>query len=490
MKTIRLTFTRVLILTLLLPLAARARVILYFDLLPAGATDAELYAGTANQQGGIAYGGFGDHAGIWSGTPGSFVDLNPPGVTHSRILAVSGNQQAGDATLGFGFAHAGVWSGTAASFVDLDPTGNTGSSTALALSGSQQAGAANFGTSHAGIWSGTAASFVDLHPAGASSSLAYATVGSQQAGYFRLGNEYRACIWSNTASSFVDLNPSGSTYSVAYATSGGQQAGVANYSGSPHAAIWAGTKLSFVNLRPAGADDSLAYATTGARQAGEATFSGNSHAAFWSGTAASFVDLHSVLSNTFYVSHARSIWTNNSAVFIAGYANTTSPHHNHPILWIVFPFNSQLTAGTNTPIPGGSGNFTNFPAAPSLSGSNSTFYGAGAGGQQGIYAKISGAVTKIADTTTAIPGGTGNFTTFTPPNPITPPSPIISGDNVAFRASGSGGQSGVYLKAPNDPCKLVADLNTAIPNGSGNFIAFTPPSPITPTFEIIRTPSE
>ena len=142
-------------------------------------------------------------------------------------------------------------------------------------------------------------------------------------------------------------------------------------------------------------------------------------------------------------------------------------------------------ADLNTAIPGGSGNFTTFvprnPVTPSIDGSNVAFFGAGSGGQQGIYVSIPqepiipGNPVRIADTSTAIPGGTGNFTSFTHPGPFAP-SPVISGNNVAFFGAGSGGQQGIYRVIPQDPIVpgnpvKVVDLNTAIPGGSGNFTA-------------------
>jgi hypothetical protein len=147
-------------------------------------------------------------------------------------------------------------------------------------------------------------------------------------------------------------------------------------------------------------------------------------------------------------------------------------------------------ADLNTPIPGGSGNFTSFipqepvapqePTKPSISGSSVVFFGAGSGGQQGIYVSIPqdpivpGNPVRIADTSTAIPGGTGTFTSFT--HPGIPPSPIISGNNVVFFGAGSGGQQGIYRVIPQEPSVpgnpvKVVDLNTAIPDGSGNFTA-------------------
>ena len=77
------------------------------------------------------------------------------------------------------------------------------------------------------------------------------------------------------------------------------------------------------------------------------------------------------------------------------------------------------------------------------------------------------------DQTTAIPGGTGNFTTFIPPNPTIPGDPCLGADGaVGFVGGGANGQFGVYYQIPGDPCRLAVDLNTAIPSGTGNFIDF------------------
>ncbi len=74
----------------------------------------------------------------------------------------------------------------------------------------------------------------------------------------------------------------------------------------------------------------------------------------------------------------------------------------------------------------------------------------------------------VADTDTAIPGGTGNFTFFTDTS--------IDGGEVAFSgASGDLSQQGVYTDVGGS-LRVVADLNTAIPGGTGNFDIFTNPS--------------
>jgi len=56
-----------------------------------------------------------------------------------------------------------------------------------------------------------------------------------------------------------------------------------------------------------------------------------------------------------------------------------------------------------------------------------------------------------------------------------------SSGQVAFYGEGTSGQSGIYRMRTGPPIK-VADLNTAIPNGSGNFTAFHPATRHTPSF--------
>jgi hypothetical protein len=137
-------------------------------------------------------------------------------------------------------------------------------------------------------------------------------------------------------------------------------------------------------------------------------------------------------------------------------------------------------ADTATAIPGGSGNFVAFPAGPALSGSELAFIGNGSAAQQGLYTVAVlappqvGSPVRIADTTTAIPGGSGNFTSFGS-DQAHPVDPAMSGDRLAFVGSGSGGQQGIFgasVAAIGPPFK-VADTATAIPSGSGNFASFS-----------------
>lgn len=75
---------------------------------------------------------------------------------------------------------------------------------------------------------------------------------------------------------------------------------------------------------------------------------------------------------------------------------------------------------------------------------------------------------KIADTSTPIPNGTGNFTSFDH-------APIIrGGGGIAFRGMGAG-QEGIYVGGPS-PLVRVADRNTIMPNTTSPFATFGSPS--------------
>ena len=132
----------------------------------------------------------------------------------------------------------------------------------------------------------------------------------------------------------------------------------------------------------------------------------------------------------------------------------------------IYLFNGSAlsrVADLNTPVPGG-GTFAGF-FQPTLSGSNVAFVGHGSSGQRGIYLFNGSALSRVADVNTPIPGGSGNFTTF---------SPVLSqptGGNVAFHGFGSSGQQGLYL-FNGSALSRVADVNTPIPGGSGNFTEF------------------
>jgi hypothetical protein len=129
----------------------------------------------------------------------------------------------------------------------------------------------------------------------------------------------------------------------------------------------------------------------------------------------------------------------------------------------------QKIADTSTPIPGGSGTFTRFDAPAALN-VHGYFLAYGSNGQAGIYAAHESAqLSLVADRNTPVPGGSGNFEQFGHPTP-----------GGAFTASG-GGRVGVYRRAVSTPgvpiagVVRVADDTTAAPGG-GTFTQFGLPS--------------
>src|SRR5690349_18389007 len=73
--------------------------------------------------------------------------------------------------------------------------------------------------------------------------------------------------------------------------------------------------------------------------------------------------------------------------------------------------------------------------------------------------------TKIADTATPIPGGTGSFSAFQFD------SATIKDRDVVFVGVGANGQMGIYL-ARGAQLTVVADLRTLVPGGSSTFTSF------------------
>jgi hypothetical protein len=123
-------------------------------------------------------------------------------------------------------------------------------------------------------------------------------------------------------------------------------------------------------------------------------------------------------------------------------------------------------ADTDTPIPGGTGTFVGFGAA-SISGENVVFRHDPSPSVGGIYIDIAGTLDVVADASTPIPGGTGNFGSFGDPS--------ISGTNVAFRGGEVDISEGIYIDV-GGTLDVVADTSTPIPGGTGNFNAFGEPS--------------
>jgi len=125
-------------------------------------------------------------------------------------------------------------------------------------------------------------------------------------------------------------------------------------------------------------------------------------------------------------------------------------------------------ADTNTPIPAGSGNFVGFIfGGPMVSGDNVTFKGLGSGFDLGIYLFDGTTLSKVADTRTPIPGGTEDFRDFG--------LPVISGGNVAFLGIADGRPIGLYL-FDGTTLRNVADTASAVPDGTGTFTDFFAPA--------------
>jgi hypothetical protein len=119
-------------------------------------------------------------------------------------------------------------------------------------------------------------------------------------------------------------------------------------------------------------------------------------------------------------------------------------------------------ADTATAIPGGSGSFTAIVSIDA-DGGQVAFRGSGGSGQSGVYTGTGGALATVADTGTAIPGGTGNFVGFN--------NVGIADGSVAFVGSGGTFQQGIYSDRAG-ALAVVADTSTPEPGGSGSFFPF------------------
>jgi hypothetical protein len=124
----------------------------------------------------------------------------------------------------------------------------------------------------------------------------------------------------------------------------------------------------------------------------------------------------------------------------------------------------QLSVAVGDTIPGSSETFTAF-SLPSMLGRRLGFLGIGSAGSQGVYNALDREVVTIADTKTAIPGGSGNFTGFSG-------NVALDGSQVAFTGTGHENQSGVYIWLDNGSRQKIADTLTPIPSGTGNFNGF------------------
>jgi hypothetical protein len=125
-------------------------------------------------------------------------------------------------------------------------------------------------------------------------------------------------------------------------------------------------------------------------------------------------------------------------------------------------------AGTNTALSGQGDKAVTLDSISRdplvLNNGDVVFQASGAGGVRGIYAAGEGGVRVIADTSTPIPVGEGDFTKFVR-------SETLVGGGVVFKASGKDKQNGIYV-SKGGSIFLVADKNMDLPVGNGKFRYF------------------
>lgn len=122
---------------------------------------------------------------------------------------------------------------------------------------------------------------------------------------------------------------------------------------------------------------------------------------------------------------------------------------------------NELIADSTTIIPESAPTTFSSFSDPDISGENVAFHG-GFGALTGVYARINGTLTKVADINDTQPGSIESFTTLS--------LPVISGRQVAFR--GVGGGSGIYV-GDGGPLTVIAQTGDPAPGGS-TFSGFGP----------------
>jgi hypothetical protein len=130
----------------------------------------------------------------------------------------------------------------------------------------------------------------------------------------------------------------------------------------------------------------------------------------------------------------------------------------------------RKVADVSTGIPNGVGNFTSFAefssGAPSIANGAVAFYATGSSGQEGIYLDANGSLQPLVDRNTVYPDG-DNFGNYTNING----SISLSAGRVSYFGSGNVGQSGIHTAVVGSSNPLV-DTSTPHPNGLGNYGIF------------------
>jgi hypothetical protein len=139
--------------------------------------------------------------------------------------------------------------------------------------------------------------------------------------------------------------------------------------------------------------------------------------------------------------------------------------HLYPVTAEALSWIFTRIVDTNTRIPGRTENFTCF-GQPSLTGKNIAFWGnhRSRDGRElsGIYVHINGTLKVVADKNTPLPEGSGNFSNFSDPS--------LDERHVAFIGSGSDSQTGIYTDE-GGILHMLASKNTPASDRSVNSVA-------------------
>lgn len=279
------------------------------------------------------------HAILWTNESQLCTSLHPAGASESWANGASDELQVGWIRV-LSVYRAGVWSGTPESWISIHPMEQSiRDSFALRVWNNQQVGYvttfSNF--DRASLWFGTSDSWRSLHPDGYWGSRAFNLDGEQQVGWVSDSFSRRAALWSGHAASFIDLHPEGASESAASAVFAGTQVGFATFDGNSKACMWHGSDSSYQNINPPGASGSVAWSTFNGKQAGWAYvgLSGFARACIWSGSAESWEDISLALPGQWFNSFALDVWDDGTTLFVVGMGTPVSPNSAWPeaLLW-------------------------------------------------------------------------------------------------------------------------------------------------------------
>lgn len=115
---------------------------------------------------------------------------------------------------------------------------------------------------------------------------------------------------------------------------------------------------------------------------------------------------------------------------------------------------------------------------PSMSYGHLVYGAKGSLGSIALYSNLFGPISIIASNYTAVPGSTGNFTSFTTMVDFSTPIPniaSISSGKIAFLGTDPNFNSGLYSSASPSQISIIANSNTPAPGTQGLFSNFSHP---------------